>query len=306
MNIPFFDAHCDTIGMTGNGPIRSNGGQLDLNRLSKFASGGQIFAIYADSANFAPDARFAECRRLYERFARELGRNTDLVMQCRSGGDIRRAFDTNRVAAVLSVEGSELLDCDPEKLAVAEAWGVRAVNLTWNHANAISGSHMDDPLRGLSEQGRAFVREAEKRRILMDVSHLSEPGFWDLAEMSTRPIIASHSNSKAICPNSRNLTDEQFRAIVQLRGFVGINFYTVFVGDKPDMDALIAHIEHFWELGGEDTLGLGGDWDGCDSLAAGLSGVQDMPLVYEALYRRNYGEELLNKLFSENLVRTLD
>lgn len=304
-DISFFDAHCDTLTCTGGSPLRQNSGHLDLQRLGSYRTAGQLFAIFVDSAGKTEEDCFAACRRFYERFRSEMEKNTDLVMQCRTKADIETAFREHKVAAVLSIEGSELLGCDVEKLALAEQWGVRAVNLTWNHANRNSGSNVEETERGLSAKGRAFVKEAERRRILMDVSHLSEKGFWDLMEIAERPVIASHSNAKALCPHSRNLTDEQVKALVENKGFIGLNYYTEFVGGKKDMDALVAHAEHILALGAEEVLGLGGDWDGCDSLAAGFTGVQDMPLLYEALYRRNYGETLLKKLFSDNLVRVL-
>ena len=303
--IPFFDAHCDTLTCTGDSPLRENTGHLDLQRLNAYKTGGQLFAIFVDSAGKTAEDCFAACCRCYERFRSELAKNADIAMQCRTGEDIRIAFREHKVAAVLSIEGSEILNCDAEKLALAEQWGVRAVNLTWNHANLNSGSNVEETERGLSANGRAFVREAEKRRILMDVSHVSEQGFWDLMEIAERPVIASHSDAKALCPHSRNLTDAQIKALIENKGFIGLNYYTAFVGGRMDMDALVAHAEHMLALGAEDILGLGGDWDGCDSLAAGLTGVQDMPMFYEALYRRNYSDALLGKLFSGNLVRVL-
>ena len=208
-------------------------------------------------------------------------------------------------SAFLSIEGAELLNCDVNLLDEVADWGVRAINLTWNYPNAVSGTNAQETDRGLSELGRRFVREAQKRNILMDVSHLSEPGFWDLMEITNAPVIASHSNAKALCPHSRNLTDAQIKALVENKGFAGLNVYSLFVGERADMDELIAHVERFWELDGEDVLGLGGDWDGCDSVAGGLTGIQDLPKLYEALYRRNYSEQLLHKFFSDNLLRVL-
>lgn len=304
-DIPYFDAHCDTLTCTGGSPLRENSGHLDLERLRAYRTAGQFFAVFADSAKQRPEEYFPTCRRFYERFCAEMEKNADAVMQCRTGEDIETAFRQHKVAAILSIEGSEHIDCAVEKLETAAQWGIRAINITWNHANLNSGSNIEEPERGLSANGRAFVREAEKHRILMDVSHLSEPGFWDLMEISERPVIASHSDAKALCPHPRNLTDAQIRALVDKRGFIGLNYYTEFVGGKKDLDALIAHAEHMLSLGAEDVLGLGADWDGCDNLAAGLSGVQDMPLLYEALYRRNYSETLLHKIFSGNLVRVL-
>lgn len=304
-NIPYFDAHCDTISRADLKSLRRYGGQLDLTRLHEFAMAGQIFAIFTRSAGLSGDEVWDITRRQYRRFREELAANADIAVQCRTAEEAERAFHEGKVAAFLSIEGAELLNCDVELLDEVAQWGVRAINLTWNYANAISGTNVEEPERGLSELGRRFVAEAQKRRILMDVSHLSETGFWDLMEITTAPVIASHSNCKALCPHPRNLTDEQIRALVANHGYAGLNFYTAFVGETGSMDELIAHVERFWELGGEDVLGLGGDWDGCDSLAGGFAGVQDLPRLYEALYRRNHGERLLWKLFGGNLLRVL-
>lgn len=304
-DIPYFDAHCDTLTCTGDSPLRENGGHLDLLRLHRYRTAGQVFAIFADGAKYPGEDAWRVCRHYYERFQSETERNRDLVAVCRTGEDARRAAEEGKVAAFLSIEGAELLGCAVKRLEEAERWGVRLINLTWNHANAIAGSHMDEPERGLSPLGRRFVKEMENRHILPDVSHLSERAFWDLAEMAEKPIVASHSDAKAVSPHSRNLTDEQIKAVIRSGGFIGLNAYTEFVGGKADTDALLAHAEHMLSLGAEDTLGFGSDWDGCDTLAAGLTGVQDMPRIYEELLRRNYSETLVRKIFYGNLLRVL-
>jgi membrane dipeptidase len=134
---------------------------------------------------------------------------------------------------------------------------------------------------------------------------MSDPGFWDLIRMARRPIVASHSNSRALCAHPRNLTDDMFRAIRDSGGVVGINLYRDFVGKDGTMEELVAHVERFLELGGEKTLCLGGDLDGCEALAAGMRGLQDVPLLYEALAARGYGKELLEDIFWNNLRRIL-
>lgn len=291
MKLPYLDAHCDTLSrcLHSGESLLKNSGQCDLERLGKYEPSGQIFAIFADSARLSPADRFPECRRQAELFAR-----------CKD------AWPEQMRRAVLSIEGAELLDCDPGKLETVRSWGVRCVNLTWNHANTLSGSHREEPERGLSPLGVDFARRAWELGLLPDVSHLSDPGFWDLVEVSEgRPILASHSNSRAVCGHTRNLTDRQFQAVKDSGGVVGINLFTAFVGGDGGMDALLAHFEHFLELGGEEVLALGSDWDGDITGAGGISGVEQMDRLAEAMDRRNYGEQLIRAIFYGNLARLL-
>ena len=149
-----------------------------------------------------------------------------------------------------------------------------------------------------------FVREMGQLGVYADVSHLSDPGFWDLFRMTERPVVASHSNARALCPHRRNLTDDMFRAIRDTGGVVGINLYADFVGGDS-MEQLIAHIERFLSLDGEKTVALGGDLDGCEALAAGFSGVQDVAKLYQALEERGYPQTLLEDIFWNNWRRIL-
>ena len=290
MKLPYLDAHCDTLSRclnTGESLLKTTG-QCDLTRLAAYEPSGQIFAMFHDGADVPPEGLFGRVRRMYERFCRE-----------------RTAHPEEMRCAMLSIEGGELLECSTRRLEEIRDWGVRSVNLTWNHANAISGSHREDPDRGLSGTGREFVCKAQSMGILMDVSHLSDPGFWDLAEITELPLFASHSNSRAVCGHTRNLTDDQFRAIRDSGGVVGLNLYRDFVGPQGTMEELVAHVEHFLNLGGEKTLCLGGDLDGCEALAAGMQGMQDMPKLYAALRERGYGQALLEDIFWNNLRRLL-
>ena len=201
--------------------------------------------------------------------------------------------------------GAELLDCSLERLEGAHAMGVRAVNPTWNHVNALSGTNAEEPERGLTPQGRVFVRKMERLGMLVDVSHLSDPGFWDVAEELSGPFFASHSNARAVFSHPRNLTDEQFTAIIDHNGVVGLNLYANFLGERADLDTAIAHLEHWLELGGERTVALGGDLDGCSSLPEGITGIQDLDRLWERLLQRNYSEALVRALFFENLMRVV-
>lgn len=307
MDIPYFDAHCDTISCCKRDgrSLRENAGCLDLVRLKRFSKAAQFFAMFCDGGG--QNDLFAEAQAQRAVFARELAESGGLAVQCRSRAEVEAANAAGKVAALLSCEGAELLDCDPEKLEWAYGVGVKAINLTWNHANLLSGSHRDEPERGLSGVGKAFVRRAQELGILIDVSHCSDAAFWDLIGMTERPVIASHSNARAVCSHTRNLSDDMFRAICETGGAAGLNFYGPFVSaEDPSMDAVVRHIEHWLSLGGEKHVGLGADWDGCDVLAGGLRGAQDVSLLWEALARRGYDDALLNDLFYNNWLRLMD
>ena len=325
--IPYFDAHCDTVyrclatGETSaldygdsreeqcryyaaSAHLRKNGGHIDLERSRQFSRCAQFFALFHDAAEAPADGLWAQCRRMHDFFLREMVDNADIVCHCRTGREVDEAAAAGKTAALLSIEGADLLDCDVHKVETVTHWGVRLLNPVWNRANVLSGTNAEDPERGLSAKGRDFIRALEEYGIYPDVSHLSDAGFWDLVHIARRPIVASHSNARAVCPHRRNLTDDQFRAIRDSGGVVGLNLYLHFVG-QPTMDALVAHVEHFLALDGEKTLCLGGDLDGCETLAAGMTGMQDVPKLYEALKARGYSDALLEDIFWNNLRRLI-
>ena len=302
--ISYFDAHCDTVSRcleTGESLCR-NSGHIDLCRTKCFARYAQFFALYADAAE-TPDL-WVRCKELHDCFLREMAENAGCIMPCRTGAEVDAANRAGKCAAILSIEGADLLECKIERIETAASWGVRLLNPVWNRANVLSGTNLEDSERGLSPYGREFIREMEANNIYADVSHISDAGFWNILRMAKKPVVASHSNSRALCPHPRNLTDDMFRAIRDTGGVVGINFYRNFVGDDS-MESLVRHIEYFLEMDGEKTVCIGGDLDGCDELAGGLRGLQDIHKIYDALCTRGYGKHLLDDIFFGNLRRLL-
>ena len=303
-----FDGHCDTIlrcYLEGGG-LRRQAGHLDLERRRGKGRWAQFFATFGSPEDMPGRSLWEVFLEEYALFRSEMDANADLVAFCRTGEEARAAFAAGKTAAFLSAEGAELLDCDPDKLRLAHRMGVRIVNITWNHPNALSGTNAEEPDRGLSEQGRAFVKTMGELGMLVDVSHLSDPGFWDVMEVTDRPVVATHSNARAIFPHPRNLTDEQFTAIINTNGVAGLNMYAGFLGEDPDFDTVVSHLEHFLALGGENNVSMGGDWDGITQMPQGMSGIQDMEKLYEHLLRRNYSESLLEKVFYSNLMRVVN
>ena len=185
------------------------------------------------------------------------------------------------------------------------AQGVRMIAPVWNAENALAGSCMTGG--GLTAQGREFVRRAQRAGIIVDVSHSSERTFWDICEIAEKPIVASHSNAKAVCGHVRNLTDEQFRAICDLGGTAGLNLYGPFLTDGPRVtfDDLRRHLDHFLDLGGEGHIALGADLDGCDRLPAGFSGLDDYEALGDFLKNTGYSDETIQNLFCNSLMKVV-
>ncbi len=305
-----FDAHCDTISAlagSGEGTLLENRLQVDLTRAGGYRRYAQCFALWAAPEDVDRQGSDAVFRALLDRFLLEMDRCRDRIVFCRTREEYRSAAEAGKMAAFLSVEGADLLGCDPAALDRAHKLGVRLVNLTWNRANTLCGAHGDQPERGLSEQGRTWVYAMLERKMLPDVSHLSEPGFWDVAalcEAQGRPFVASHSDAVAICPHSRNLTDDQFRALTRCGGVAGLNLYTLFTGGAG-LDTALDHVLHFLALGGGKHICLGCDLDGCDSLPDPIRGVEDLYLIGDGLRRRGVGEETIQDLFYNNLERVM-
>lgn len=304
MGILYFDAHCDTISRLvkscSSDDLFQNSGHVDLLRSERYDARVQIFALFADDESPCKE----QFMQQYSYFIKQLGKYGKKISLCRCSHDIEKALNMKKTAALLSVEGAEMLDCDIDCLKEAYTAGVRAINITWNRANLLCGSCSEESQRGLSERGKIFVDECTRLGIMIDVSHLSEKGFWDIAERISDPFIASHSNSAAVFKHKRNLSDEQFKAIVEHSGVVGINLYTDFLGDNS-LESVVRHILHFLELGGENSISIGADFDGCDKLPCGIDGVEDMRKLYYALIDAGISVKIVNRIFFENMMEVV-
>ena len=314
MNDPVFDLHCDTISaLLGErydepGSLRTNGLHIDLERASRLGGFGQCFALWTYPG--LTQKTGVDVQELFRRmlclFQQELAHNSDRISQARSGAELRRNLSEGRMSAVLTMEGTAGIAYDPERLEELAKAGLRMTTLTWNERNPLAGSHLSG--EGLSDRGRAFVKEAQRLGILVDVSHISDRAFWDLVKITRGPIVASHSNSRAVCPVSRNLTDDMFRAIRETGGVVGLNLYTDFLGaGRVTLEVPCRHILHWLELDPEgDHLALGGDLDGCDTIPTGFSDVSSYDRLAEALREHGLDQRIIKKLFWENAVGVMD
>lgn len=301
-----FDGHCDTaveLWLGGLSLARSPL-MVSLERAKRYHGYVQTFAFCSAWLREQYPGRdiFSESLAYFER---ELSQNAGRIEKVRTAAEIERLLRDGGRGALLSIEGADAIGCDLGRLEQAYAAGVRMVSLTWNHQNALAGSCVTQ--EGLTPLGREFFRRAQALGMLVDVSHLSDRGFWDVCELAEKPIVASHSNSRAVCAHRRNLTDEMFRALCDLGGTAGLNLYVPFLTENKNatFDDIFRHIDHFLELGGEGHVALGGDLDGCDRLPEGFSSVQDYEALGEFLLARGYSEKIIQGIFSDSLLKVV-
>lgn len=220
--------------------------------------------------------------------------------------DLDFCVNNGKIGALLSLEGVDGLQGQMSMLRIMQQLGIRAAGLTWNHANWVADGAMEPRGGGLTAKGRTFVEECNQLEILIDVSHLSERAFWDVAELSARPFLASHSNARAICDHPRNLTNAQIEEIIAKQGLVGITFVPWFVSQAEvvGVDDLLRHIEHICELGGANHIMLGSDFDGIDRYIKGLTHPGELVSLQEALLKR-YSSTQTEQFMSGNALRFL-
>jgi membrane dipeptidase len=287
MEYSIFDAHCDTLcEVLDNGAsIEKNNCHVDFERMAKYKSFTQLFACFV-----AP---------VYGSCAME--RTLALIDTFHTAAKAH----PESIKAILSIEGGDGI-YSLGALRNLYRLGVRIAALTWNFSNHIaSGAYEKDKTRGLTEFGKDVVREMNGLGMLIDVSHLNEKSFYDIAAITKMPIIATHSCSALVCAHPRNLTDNQFKVIKQSGGCVGVNFYPPFLtqNDKCTIDNIILHIDRFMELGGEDNIGIGADFDGVGCLPDGIRGVEDLYKVFDRMLQRGYTEEQVEKISHRNFER---
>lgn len=299
----FFDLHCDTlttVNDAGRG-LLNDGFQLSIDRLpdQKWC---QCFAVFIPDDVRGP-AAMAYFERTVRFYKAQLRLHISRLQAVRTSNDIEAALEAGRIGCMLTVENGSVLAGDMKNVRKLAEAGVKILTLTWNAANEIAGGQASG--EGISFFGRMAVAVLEQNGIIIDVSHLSDKGFEDLTQFAKRPFIATHSNSRVVCPHKRNLTDEQFLHIVENGGLVGINFFPKFVsgGDDYTFEELADHIGHFLALGGENTVALGSDFDGA-AMPSWLSGVQDVPKLYERMVNA-FGQTQTDKIFGGNAMAFL-
>ena len=309
MRFPVFDLHCDTaLALLGEdvnqaGSLASNKGHIDLNRAEKLAGYCQCFACF--TTPYMEQWHHITPTLVFEReiatIQREIDKNKNRISIAYSPEDVIANLEKGKMSAILTIEGPAGFGFDPELLESMFLAGFRISTLGWNESNPLTGSNQTGG--GLTDLGKAYVRQAQSLGILVDVSHISDEGFWDIMKITQAPVIASHSNSRALCNHSRNLTDDMFCAIRDSGGVVGINQFADFLGQKPTLDTVCDHIFHFLELDPEGRhVALGGDLDGCEVLAEGFEGVQSYDALADRLIARGLDAATVQNIYWNNAL----
>lgn len=236
---------------------------------------------------------------------------------CRTAAEIRAAMAEGAVAGVLHFEGAEPIGPNLDALHLFHAMGLRSLGPVWSrptifgHGVPFRFPSTGDTGPGLTDLGKALVRECNALKIMIDLSHMTEAGFWDVAKLSDAPLVATHSNAHAITTSSRNLSDRQLRAIGETGGMVGLNFATCFLredgrkSEEMTLDPVKRHIEHMLKVAGEDHVGLGSDYDGATT-PKDIGGVEGLPVLIQAMREMGLGEPLIEKIAHGNWLRLLE
>ncbi|NLJ40648.1 MAG: membrane dipeptidase [Clostridiales bacterium] len=301
------DGHCDTLTHLLDRPctIEDQRNHINIYRLKKGDVRLQFFAAWiGPRQKYGPPLQRG--LRLIDSFGSMISDYSDAFLPILSYSDIK-SLGKNQIGALLTVEGGAILEGELANLRILYNLGVRLMTLTWNHRNEICDGIMETKSQsGLSDFGSLVVKEMNRLHMIIDVSHISTKGFWDVLEISKAPIIASHSNAKSICAHPRNLDDDQILALASTEGLIGINFFPNFLSEnKAGIVDIIRHIEYIAGLGGIDTVGFGSDFDGIERLPEGIEGPQDYDKIIDELLRLNYTETDIKKICSGNFVRII-
>lgn len=305
------DAHCDSLLDVLHGRRRlgerSSEGQADFLRLREAGVKLQFFAVFIEQP-YRQEGALRRALQGIALFHREVERNGSLVKLITSRRELKELARDHRMGVLLSVEGGEALEGELYTLDILHRLGVRSLSLTWNDRNCLAdGVGVGEGHRGLTELGKAVIREMNRLGMLVDLAHLAEKGFWEALEISARPVVVTHANCRKLCSHLRNLTDEQLKAVAATGGCVGMTFVPEFIDDThPSLEKLLDHVEHAVAVMGVDHVGFGSDFDGMEKVLPGFETALALPRLLEGLAARGFSDEEIGKIAGGNWLRVLD
>lgn len=308
----YIDMHCDTLLHTlSEGTLYENKGMQSIELMHRAGQLCQFFAVFflPEDERTMEDGEYFQLMR--DRLYQAVEEHQDIINIAHNYEEIQQNRRNGLSSAVLTIEDGRLVGGELEKLGFLYRQGVRAMALTWNAANCFGYPNSRDEdirRRGLSAFGREAVEEMNRLGMIIDVSHLSDGGFYDVADLSRRPFLASHSNCRAVTPHPRNMTDDMIRRLAACGGVAGVNFCPEFVSSRGDhtsrVEDLAAHVLHFIRIGGEECVGIGTDFDGIEGILE-IAHPTQMNLLFEYLEKKGVTPRQLDKIASGNVLRVI-
>lgn len=306
------DGHCDTLGDILDGVRRldehSTQGHVDLPRLRAGGVTAQVFACYVPISEYRTGATRHALQRL-DGLHETLARCPSALRLATGADDIRQAKTNGQIAGLLGLEGAEPLAGSIEVLRCFFRLGVRVLGLTWNYRNEVADGVHDSSDRGLTPFGVRVIEECNRLGIMIDVSHLSPAGLEHVLAVSQQPIIASHSNARALCDHIRNLTDAQISAIAARGGLIGATFVPIFL-TAPEENASLTHVldqlDYLIRLAGPDHVMIGSDFDGIRFAPQGLEDASRYPAITAGMMARGHDENTIRKVLGLNFLRVFE
>lgn len=314
------DLHCDTLSRLVNSDqtIKENDLCVNYERLRAAESMVQFFACFVKATNYEKsplgkwDGAYEDVLRMIRRMKDE-SYETPEIQIAHHAEEIAEFSAQRKLSAMLTVEEGGVLNGDMSRLKELYDEGIRLMTLTWNFENCIGFPNSDDEeamKMGLKHFGIEVVEYMNELGMIVDVSHLSDGGFWDCIRHSKRPIMASHSNARAICDHRRNLSDEMLRALGETGGVAGLNFYPAFLHKNSEdvtLQNLADHAVHMINVGGEDVLAIGTDFDGFTygDQKNYIYHIGEMERVWYIFKKNGIKERQLDKVWSENALRVI-
>ncbi|WDV46896.1 dipeptidase [Clostridiaceae bacterium M8S5] len=311
----FIDLHCDTLMRCYEENISfwENKYHIDLKKLKTGSAIAQCMAIFLEDKIAGEDIKpprqyFDNCYKIYREI---LDKYSNYISEARCVGDLITNKENDRISLILTIENATLLNNEICYLDKLYELGVRMMTLVWNYENCIGfpqSNHVEKMKRGLKPFGIEVVERMNKLGMIVDVSHLSEGGFYDVAKYSEKPFVASHSCSRALCDSARNLTDDQLMVIGESGGVCGIAFVPAFLKKdsvKTNIDDIVKHAHHIKDKAGIDAVAIGSDFDGMpDRFMDGLEfkDYSGMPKIAEALSKSFTADEV-DKICYKNAYR---
>lgn len=311
------DMHCDTLSLLmkdADADLRKNQFCVDLQKMKKTGSMAQFFACFIHMSKIVGEDRFTKgfqnALEMIARGKKEFSENANQISLVTSYHELVKNVNAGKMSAFLTIEEGGIVENDMSRLEVLYEEGVRLMTLLWNGENCIGYPNSRDAevmKKGLKPFGIETLERMNELGVMIDVSHMSDGGFWDVLRYSRKPVVASHSNARALCPHPRNLTDEMIRALAEHGGVAGLNFYPYFVNEsgKADIHDLIRHIEHMYDVGGEEFVAIGTDFDGFDDGESEIKNIGEMNCLYEALKKRKFNDSQIEKFWSGNAMRVM-